>query len=313
MRVRIILILALLFFVGNIYPQSIGDTIQLSVKDGYIEGTLLVADSERKTPVVIIIAGSGPTDRNGNNPSMINNSLKMLAEGLMENGISSLRYDKRGIGNSRIEGLNELDLRFEHYIGDVRKWIDLLNSDDRFSEIIVAGHSEGALLGMVAAQDSKASKFISLAGGGSSAPDILRDQFKVQPEEFNNIALPILDSLEQGMLVKDVPFYMAALFRPSVQPYLISWFKYDPLKEVVKLKIPILILQGTTDIQVGVSEAEKLHDASKQSELHIIEGMNHILKDAEMERSKNIATYTDPNLSLNQELLKVVVKFILSK
>lgn len=310
------LIISLLVFITTIaipYAQSIIDTVQLHVENGFIEGTLIVADQAESTPIVLIIAGSGPTDRNGNNPVMVNNSLKMLAEGLAENGISSLRYDKRGIGNSKVEGLNELDLRFEDYIGDVAGWIEMLDADVRFSEVIVAGHSEGALIGMIATQGSKAKKFISMAGGGSSAPEILREQFKAQPEAFQKQANPILDSLEQGMLVKEVPFYMASLFRPSVQPYLISWFKYDPCKEVVKLNVPVLILQGTTDIQVAVSEAEKLHQAYKRSELHMIEGMNHILKNAEIERSKNIATYTNPDLPINEDFLQQIINFIKSK
>ena len=307
------LLFLLVIAITNLCSQIKIDTLKLDVENGFIEGTLMVADQSNPTPVVIIIAGSGPTDRNGNNPAMVNNSLKMLAVGLMENGISSLRYDKRGIGNSKVEGLNELDLRFEDYVGDVRGWIELLDADDRFSEVIVAGHSEGALIGMIATQDSKATKFISMAGGGSSAPDILREQFKAQPEEFQKQAHPILDSLEQGMLVKKVPFYMASLFRPSVQPYLISWFKYDPTKEVEKLNIPILILQGTTDIQVAVSEAEKLHQASNRTQLHIIEGMNHILKNAELERSKNIATYNDPDLPVNKAFLHHMVDFIKAK
>jgi alpha-beta hydrolase superfamily lysophospholipase len=302
--------LFILCWCGSISAQALEDTITLTLDIGTIEGTLLVADQSEKTPVVLIIAGSGPTDRNGNNTMMVNNSLKMLAESLLENGISSLRYDKRGVGRSQIRGVLETDLRFENYIDDARSWIKLLAKDSRFSEIIIIGHSEGALIGMIAAQDSQTDKYISLAGGGSTAPDILREQLKAQPTFVVDQAFPILDSLEQGMMVEVVPQFLFSLFRKSVQPYLISWFKYDPQEEVVKLDIPVLIVQGTTDIQVSVSEAELLHSANEQSEIHLIEGMNHILKEAERDRQKNIATYTNPDLPLVGEMVDVIVHFI---
>ena len=126
------------------------EEITLETKTGDIKGSLLIPSVSEKTAVVLIIAGSGPTDRNGNNPMMTNNSLKMLAKELQKNGIASVRYDKRGIGESKNSGLQEIDLRFEDYVQDVEGWIKLLKEDDRFSNIIVLGHSEGSLIGMIA-------------------------------------------------------------------------------------------------------------------------------------------------------------------
>jgi uncharacterized protein len=286
------------------------EEITLETKTGDIKGSLLIPSVSEKTAVVLIIAGSGPTDRNGNNPMMTNNSLKMLAKELQKNGIASVRYDKRGIGESKNSGLQEIDLRFEDYVQDVEGWIKLLKEDDRFSNIIVLGHSEGSLIGMIASHKQEAKKFISIAGIGIPAGDIIRKQLKGQPQFVLDESLKIIEKLENGETVENVSQMLYSLFRPSVQPYIISWFKYDPQKEIAKLDIPILIVQGTTDIQVSVSDADKLALANKKSQKQIIEGMNHILKEAEVDRQKNIQTYSIPDLPLKKELMEVIVKFI---
>jgi alpha-beta hydrolase superfamily lysophospholipase len=274
---------------------------------------LLTPSITKRTPLVLIIAGSGPTDRNGNNAFMTNNSLKMLAEGLKNDGISSLRFDKRGVGESIESGLKEIDLRFEDYIQDVEEWIKLFNKDDRFSNIIVLGHSEGSLIGMIASHKQKVNKFISIAGAGISAGNIIREQLKNQPQIVLDESLPIIEKIEKGETVENVSQMLYSLFRPSVQPYMISWFKYDPQKEIAKLDIPILIIQGTTDIQVSISDADKLALGNKKSQKIIIEGMNHILKDADANRQKNIETYSIPDLPLNKELIRIIVNFIEKK
>ncbi len=298
-----------LFFISFIsFGQE--EEIILETKTGDIKGSLLIPSVSEKTAVVLIIAGSGPTDRNGNNPIMTNNSLIMLAKELQKNGIASVRYDKRGIGESKNSGLQESDLRFEHYVKDVEDWVELLKENDRFSEIIVLGHSEGSLIGMIASQKNEVEKFISVAGAGISAGDIIRQQLKAQPPVVLNQSLPIIEKLENGEIEENVPQMLYSLFRPSVQPYMISWFKYDPQKEIAKLDKPVLIIQGTTDIQVSVSDADKLALANKKSQKKIIEGMNHILKEAEADRQKNIQTYSMPDLPLKKELMEVILKFI---
>lgn len=311
MKIKVIT-LTLILLAGKIFSQQTAEqVITLETETGNIEGTLLLPSVSEEVPIILIIAGSGPTDRNGNNPMMINNSLKMLAEGMLENGVASLRYDKRGIGKSRNAGLKESDLRFEDYIEDAEKWVNLLEKDNRFSEIIILGHSEGSLIGMIAAQKENVNKFISIAGVGVTAGEILKKQLKSQPSVVLDQSLPIIEKLEEGKTVEDVPQMLYSLFRPSVQPYLISWFKYDPQKEIAKLNIPILIVQGTTDVQVGVSDAENLAMANKKAEKQIIKGMNHVLKEAEADRQKNLQTYSVPDLPLQKDLIDIIVKFVI--
>ncbi len=263
---------------GSVFTES-EITLKTS-SGGEIFGTLTMPEKTKKSTLVIIIAGSGPTDRDCNSPLGIkSNSYKMLAEGFAENGISTLRFDKRGIAKSRSALTSEMDIRFDTYINDVIDWVAFLKQDKRFKKIILLGHSEGSLIGMVAAQKAEVSKYISLAGSGSPIDKILKEQLKKQllPQQLIEESDKILDSLKAGKTVPKVNLLLLSIYRPSVQPYMISWLKYDPSEEIKKLKIPVLIIQGTTDIQVTVDEAKLLSAAKPDSKLMIIENMNHIL------------------------------------
>ncbi|MGB0523682.1 MAG: alpha/beta hydrolase [Flammeovirgaceae bacterium] len=303
------LLIVSLFQLG--FGQS--DTVLLNTDVGSLSGTLLLPEKlESKCPVALIIAGSGPTDRDGNNPLINgkNNSLKMLAEGLVEGGVASLRYDKRGLGLSQGAAIAEADLRFDHFVDDAKAWITLLKNDDRFSEVIVMGHSEGSLIGMIAAKEAQADRYVSLAGAGQPADKILREQFSMQSEFIKNEATAVLDSLVIGKTKPDVNPLLFSIFRPAIQPYLISWMQKDPQKIIKSLSIPVLIVQGTTDIQVGEGEAKLLKAANPSAELLLIEGMSHILKAGPKDRMANYATYGDPSLALKSELLPGILHFI---
>ena len=307
----ILLLLKTLFVNGSMPGNTtiVETDITLQTSKGKIFGTLTIPVKQGGMPVVLIIAGSGPTDRDGNNPVMKNNSLKILASELSKNGIASLRYDKRGIAASKAAVTNEIELRFEDYVSDAMGWIQLLKKDERFSEVIVIGHSEGSLIGMVAG--TSADKFISIAGFGQSADLILKDQLGSQPKEVKDLSFPIIDSLKNGNTVKNVPPILNLLFRPSVQPYLISWFRYDPRIEIKKLSVPALIVQGTNDIQVGVENARQLSNANPKAELLLINDMNHIFRITEGDRLTNIATYNNINLPVSEELVEAVTGFII--
>jgi alpha/beta superfamily hydrolase len=300
---------------GHVFSQGSNencreDTLLLTTPTGKISGSLLYPVTTKKIPVVLLIAGSGPTDRNGNNTSMKNNHLKYLAEALCNYQIATLRYDKRGIAASAQAGKVERDLRFEDYVKDASGWVAQLQQDKRFSKVIVAGHSEGSLIGMLACQETKPSGYISIAGPAESADQLIKTQLKGQPLEVKNDVYPIIDSLVTGKTVENVNPKYNALLRPSVQPYLISWFKYSPRVEISKLNIPILIVNGTNDIQVDPQNAFELLYSSKNVDLEIIEGMNHILKRSESDRQKNVATYNNPDLPVMKELIVAIVNFI---
>ncbi len=310
---------AIIFFLVScivVHAQN-NDTLStqpiiLKTATGEIFGTLtLPTNNNKKGPVALIIAGSGPTDRDGNNMSMKNNSLKMLAEALSKQGIASLRYDKRGVAESRKSGKSELDLRFDDYVNDAKGWIDYLISNKQFSKVIVIGHSEGSLIGMIAAEN-KAS-FISVAGAGRSADLILKEQLSAQPKQIKDTCFAIIDSLKSGKTVDKVNPLLFSIFRPSVQPYMVSWFKHDPQMEIKNIKKKSLIIQGTKDIQVSLTDAELLNKANPKSKLLVIENMNHIFKIVEGDRQANMATYNNPTLPISQKMVDGIVEFIKMK
>lgn len=311
----VICIQVLLLHVMTLTAQTVDSSynesdIQLKTDSGAIAGTLTLPGKQTGVPVALIIAGSGPTDRNGNSAFTRNDALKLLAHALAGNGIASVRFDKRGIGGSMKAGKKEADLRFETYINDAADWIRLLKQDKRFSKIVVIGHSEGSLIGMVAAAQAGADQFVSIAGTGRPIDEVLKEQLETASEDLYQLSLPVLDSLKQGHLVNKVDGRLFTLFRPSVQPYMISWLRYNPQEEIKKLSIPVLIVQGTNDIQVPAVDAEKLAAAKPEAKLLLIEDMNHVLKIIRGDRQANIATYKDPSLPLAEQLVTGIVSFI---
>lgn len=292
--------------------QSYTDSTAIRV----LKGTLFLPESrQKKTPLVIMIAGSGPTDRDGNSPQLKSDYLKLLAADFLKNEIASFRYDKRFSGKSTVSDKREESLVFEDFSNDAADWIRKFKSDKRFSKIIVLGHSEGSLVGMLAAETANADGFISLAGAGRPIDEILKEQLNANPynpEQLLNDAAIILDSLKAGYAVKKVNPMLASIFRPSVQPYMISWMRYDPAEVIHNLPMPVMIVQGTTDIQVSTKDAERLKQARPDGVYSLIQGMNHVLRDAPEDRIGNIAVYSQFDKPLSAALLPELVEFILS-
>jgi pimeloyl-ACP methyl ester carboxylesterase len=289
------------------------DTLKFMIDGVSIHTVLTQPAGEGNFPLALIIAGSGPTDLDGNNPTMKNNSLKMLSEALVAKNIATLRFDKRAVAHSAYAGFNEAELTINNFANDVVELINLMEKRG-FKDIYIVGHSEGSLIGLIALQQKPVKGFISVAGVGVPADEILKTQLKPQmPPEMFAIVADLLDSLKNDFQVKSAPQELYALFRPSVQPYLISWFNYSPTELISKLTIPSLILQGDKDIQVGISDAKSLDKAAKKGKLVIIKKMNHVLKDIEGDVQENYAAYTNPDLPINKELSKEIIDFILAK
>lgn len=311
MNQRISIQLTFCFFVMMMALVSIAisEEVALETPQGMIKGTLEVPSTCDVAPVVLIIAGSGPTDRDGNSILLPgkNNSLKQLAEKLLENNIASLRYDKRGVAKSL--KVKEESLLFEDYIEDAVSWCKMLRADKRFSYVIVLGHSEGSLIGMVAAARANADGYISVAGAGRPIDRILIEQLYPQlPDDLMKESLEIMIKLKKGEQTKTVSKKLYGLFRPSVQPYMISWMKYEPAEEIKKLKCPILILQGTKDIQIKEKDAKLLGESIQQDPI-IIEGMNHVLKIVTNDYEQ-AASYTSSSFVIAPDLIVNIVNFV---
>jgi alpha-beta hydrolase superfamily lysophospholipase len=254
--------------------------IELPTAWGKLSGTLLLPDGAGPWTAALLVAGSGPTDRDGNNPLLpapIDN-LKRLAQALAARGIASLRYDKRGVGGSIYPGLSEQALRFEHLVDDAVALADLLVRDARIARLVLVGHSEGALISALAAEDAQAQALVSIAGAGSRASTLMRRQIEGHlPADIAQPALAALDALEAQQAVDDVPDALVLLFRPTVQPYLMSWFRHDPPAVLADLPLPLLLVHGAADPQLGVEHARWLHAARPDARLKIVEGMDHLL------------------------------------
>ncbi|NTI46554.1 alpha/beta hydrolase [Agrobacterium rhizogenes] len=279
---------------------------------GQLHGTLTLPEGAGQVPVALILPGSGPVDRNGNLPNGNNESLKLLAHGLAERHIATLRIDKRGIGESHAAALRENDLRFERYVDDAIDWIKLLEDENRVEEIYLIGHSEGALVATLVAQKEEVAGVVLLAGAGEPAGKLIGRQLAASglSSPLKNSSDEILASLERGQHVADIPPELAALYRPSVQDYLMSWLPLDPARELAKLSCPILIVQGTYDLQISMDDAKRLAAASPTARLVAVEGMNHVLKSSSPERRENLHSYNNPDLPLADPLVPAIANFI---
>ena len=303
--------LFILFFVCNFNLILGNDYIVKSYDNHNLHGTLIESESLNST-LAVIIAGSGPTDRDGNNVNIKGNYLMMLAEGLNENGISTFRYDKRGVGKSLGDIIRADEIKFTDYINDAISIINHFRETKKYKRITVIGHSEGALIGMIASR-SIADSFISIAGAGEDYLTLIERQLSIQPEYIKSMSTPILKQLKNKKLVDSVPPLLNSLFRSDVQMYLIDASSYLPVVEISKLDIPVLIIQGTHDIQIDVDDAIKLDMAAKNSQLELIEGMNHVFRQASENRLLNIQTYGNPNIPIDNNMVDLVSEFIINK
>ena len=302
------LLALLILFSSVIFAQEKMFTTEEISIDPMLNGTLYKPNKfSKKTNLVILIPGSGIPDRNGNQPGASNNSLKFLSEGLASKEIAVFSYDKRAIAQLKAGNTDEKEMSFDDAIADNKAIFDYFKAKKQFNKIIFAGHSEGSLIGMIASKN-KADGFVSVAGAGRPIDEILDEQVGKQAPFLKTEFRKYLDTLKSGKTFELKNKMFSALLRESVQPYLISWIKYNPQEEIQKLQIPVLVINGTKDIQVPETDAELLHKAYPKSELVVIENMNHVLKEVK-EDAENIKAYNNPDLPVMPELIEKIAAF----
>ena len=265
----------------------------------------------KKTNLVILIAGSGPTDRDGNQKGLANNSLKYVSEELAKNDIAVFSYDKRIIAQMKSGTVNEATLTFNDFITDATSVLLFFKNKKKYNKIVIAGHSEGSLIGMIAANE-KADAFISLAGAGRTIDAVLVEQITKQAPFLKEETQKNLDILKRGKTFELKNPTLASIFRESIQPYMISWIQYNPQIEIAKLQMPVLIVNGTKDLQVAVSEAELLKKAKPEAELVLIENMNHIFKVINGDDTENMKSYSNPDVPIATKLTSTITTFVKS-
>lgn len=297
-------------YVSLAQEKSYSETnISIPTNSVSINGNLITPFYSEKIPLVILIPGSGPTDRDGNSAMLKNNSLKYLAEALANKNIATYRFDKSVLSYAKHDEEKVDALTFETFIKEVKSIIKYFKNAKEYSKIIVAGHSQGSLVGMLASKNNAAA-FISLEGAGRSLDEILIEQIELQAPFLKDETQKILAELKKGNPVEEFNPMLISLFNKQVQPFLISWIKYNPQEEIAKLNIPILIINGSKDIQVKNIDAELLHKAAQNSELFIVENMNHIFKEINGDLTENMQSYNNPNLPIMSNFSDKISTFI---
>jgi len=285
--------------------------VETEISAGKLSGAYINAGTN--TPIIVIVPGSGPTDRDSNNGNMKSNALKFLAQGLADNDISSIRVDKRGMFASREAG-DPNAVTVDIYAEDYRRWankaIELSGQDCAY----LLGHSEGGLMVTAAAlgQDNICG-VITVASPGRRLSDVLREQLKSNPANvfIMKDAEGAITALEKGERV-DVSGFHAALkplFYPAVQDFLISVFAVDPAEMLARVTVPSLVIQGEHDIQVSVEDGQRLADKSG-AKLVLVPKMNHILKPAPKNKIANMMSYNSPDKPIDGAVTNAIAEFI---
>lgn len=282
---------------------------------GDLKGSLVRAE-DPTAPVVLMIPGSGPTDRDGNSPLGINaGSYRLLAEGLSAEGVSTVRIDKRGMFDSAGAAPDANAVTVDDYVDDTQAWVEVIRDTTGTDRVWLLGHSEGGLVALAAAQEDAVCGLILVATPGRPLGEVLREQLHANPA--NAPLLPqadaAIDALAAGKRIDetDLPAPLLPVFAPAIQGFLISAFSLDPTRLAGRISKPVLIVQGEADLQVGIPDAEALEAAAPSADLVRLPDTNHVLKAVPPnDPAANIATYADPSLPLAPGVVEAIAHFV---
>lgn len=303
-KLWIIIVVTVLCCVGIVYLSEHLRYERIETPDGTLFGKLDKQDSES---VVLIVAGSGPTDMNGNTSYFKerNDSLLQLSSELAKRGISTFRYDKRTAGKSKDSMIIRSSNGFDMFVDDCISCIKYLKNIG-YNNIYIAGHSQGSLVGMLAALKEPVTGFISIAGAGQSIDKVMIKQFQAVygPDSDQE---KIMKDLQKGIINESISID-DTMFALHNQEFLVSWMKYDPKEIISLLQCDILLIQGDADLQVEINEAMLLADACENEKLVIVPNMNHVLKEIQSEK-ENVDSYKDPSFTVHKDLINEIAIF----
>lgn len=311
-----------LFVVSTVVAYAQSREVEVECEWGSISATIDMPEGETST-AILLIAGSGPTDRYGNSAGGLNTySYKMLGEGLAKEGFAVMRYDKRAIGLSAYPVEKIPALLLDDFIADARRCVDYLHAEG-FERVIVAGHSEGGLIALVlaSAEDTQVDGVVLLCAAGYAMDEILNYQLSQQlvPTHLGLMmrSTNIIRSLKRGEQVpaEEIPTELMSLFHPTVQPFIINSMQYDPVAYAKRVACPVLIVSGGRDIQVAPSNGVRLSEAMPEAELVVFDNMTHVLKDADTSDriEQLLGVYSNANLAITEGLVPAIVNFINNK
>lgn len=292
------------FSVISVLAQVKSEEIVINNQAIQLPGTLTC--SQETSPLIIWIHGSGGVDRNGNQPQYI----KQFRDAINKKNIAFFSYDKRTANPKNIQFIKEDGILISDFINDAKEVVNYFKNDKRFSEIILAGHSQGSLIAMMALEN--VDKYISIAGAGETIDKTLTRQISAQSAEFGKLTAQYLKELKETGEIKKVDPNLMSLFAKPNQPFLASWVELNPINQIKKVTIPTLIINGDKDLQVQIADAENLKRANPEAELKIIKNMNHILKNIEKDED-NMKSYYNPDFTISKELIETITNFIITK
>lgn len=273
-----------------------------------LAGILQLPAGDGAAPALVLLAGSGPTDRDGNQPPVVmTDLLKQIALGLAEQGIATLRYDKRGMYANKAELPKEFAkyddfFSWENFVGDAAAACRFLRQQPRVDPkcVGILGHSEGGMLALQAAGVLKTegrapAALILVSTPGRTIDAVIADQLKdllvrqhatpAQTEYFLGENTRVTQVIQKtGQVPADVPAGLAALYPRYLGKFLHSELACDPVKLAADFSGPVLVVQGAADIQVSPDRDAKALDAALRSRkegvdaLAIIPKASHNLK-----------------------------------
>jgi alpha-beta hydrolase superfamily lysophospholipase len=302
---RLALIFAVLALTAGTAVNASADEAKIRV------GAVLTVPADvEHPPVVLLIAGSGSIDHDGNAPQIKPATLKKLSEQLAARKIATLRYDKRGAGGWKPEFGRPEDFRFKDYVDDAAALVNYLRSSEKFSKVIVAGHSEGGLVAILTARRVPVDRLVLLVTAARRQGDLLKAQLEKQlpPDAFQPIAKAI-DAIMSGQIVDPLP--PGLVIPPSMQPGIASAFTEDPIDPLKLIERPTLIVGGGRDRQVARLDFAALAAASSAAKTLWLPEMNHVLVDV-ADEADDLAAYNQPERALDPDLIDTLAAFILA-
>lgn len=296
-------------------PVAAQEPLTAPGPEGDLAGTLIAPQDGR--PLLLIIPGSGPTDRDGNNRLGVTAApYRLLAEALAERGIGTLRIDKRGLFASKPAVADPNAVTVADYVADTASWVASARAATGADCVWLLGHSEGALIALAAAQEvTPLCGVLLVAAPGRPLAEILHEQLHANPANA-----PLLDQADAAIAALDKGEHVAvetmhpalqALFAPAVQDLLINLMDQDPAALARQTDLPLLIVHGAEDTQVSEADAAALHAAAPDAQLRVIAGMNHVLKLVPAgDFAANRASYGDASLPVAPELVDAIAAFV---
>jgi len=303
-----------MFLIKSAIQPDPAATVTVCGFDGAeLVGTLLVPPGDAPRPLVILHAGLGASDRNGNNYNMRgrHDALGQLASALLSRDVASLRYDKRGSGASTWLVPTERSLSFEAWVADLRAIADAMAADPRFSTVWILGLNDGALVAVAAANRGGAERGVMVACASSLSPrDAYAKAVADAPEALRAEGEAIMAALDSGGLVPSLSAYYVDAFRPSYQPYLVEAFRFDLKRELAAYGGDLLLVQGDMDMQATLADFITLGEAAPSARTIIVPRMNHVLKDVQPQVDDNFAAFSDPSYQVSTALADAIADWV---